>query len=74
MKLFYKGSLLFHLLLAFIVNDRNKASYILYLLSSASQERRNPSKLDDRDNKKYLQDHDTIFEAPDDKYSLFLER
>jgi|WetSurMetagenome_2_1015567.scaffolds.fasta_scaffold815841_2 hypothetical protein len=74
MILFYKASVLLQLLLAFIINERNKTEYMLYLLTSNSKERRDPPKFDDENNKKRLKHFDTIFEAPNDKYSLFLER
>ena len=74
MNLFYKASILIQLILAFLINDRNRTGYMLYLLTSNLKVRRTSSKSDDRKNKKHLDENDTIFEAPNDKYSLFLER
>ncbi len=74
MKLFYKACVLVQLFMAFIYNDRNKVAYMQYLFTSDWKERRNPSRADDRINKKHLEDHNSIVEVPNDKYSLFLER
>lgn len=74
MKLFYKVCVLLQMFQAFIYKDQNKIAYMQYLFASDWKERRSPSRADDRINKKHLEDHSSIVEASNDKYSLFLER